>query len=440
MEEDKNIIIQKLNQSLEGVGELNGFSYSFRYANIGDEIIFFTIGKRKRKRIIVKEHKIHNLEESPRCKHFYKCGGCSAQHLPYQKQFNLKTRSLARYYSETHNVQSILIPAQRHYHYRNRMDFAVFPDIVGLRKYGDFRTIVDIERCEIQSEWANQELSICKNLLNQFKGIAYDRKLETGYLKYITLRYGVNTQDSMTIFTFCKEFESSDMETQLIGGLIQKSIAEHIVFCYNDKKSEVSAIGKHKTIKGNDSYIEKVCGKTFFIPFDSFFQPNPNGFLPILDKIEDYIKAIDVNVMLDFFCGNGFFSLIFGKYFEEIYGFENVESSIQLAKRIVKDKYPNKKIEFNKYDLFQKKLEMDFLTERSKTLAILDPPRNGLGKKLLSSLDTSNIPFLLYVSCNPNQQKEDISLLANYDLESILFTDPFPHTPHFESIAILVKR
>ncbi|MCB1191906.1 MAG: class I SAM-dependent RNA methyltransferase [Leptospiraceae bacterium] len=437
MEEDKLVKIQDVNQALEGIGEWEGNKYSFRYANVGDEITFFTIGKRKRKKIIVKEHKVLSKIEIPICQYYYKCGGCSAQHLPYASQFIYKTDPLVKFYFENHKLESNLAPAQNIVCYRNRMDFAVFPEAIGLRKFGDFRTIVDIERCEIQSDWANEELRVCRELVKDYEGLPYHRKLETGYLKYITLRYGFTTHDSLTIFTFCEEFKDTEWETRFITDVCQKSKANNIVFCYNNKKSEVSASGNYKVIRGNHFYMENVMEQRFSVPFDSFFQPNPKGFFPILDTVEKFIADLEVDTLLDLFCGNGFFSLLFGRYFKEIYGFENVESSILQAEQNVKAKYASKKVLFKRFDLFQNKLDLNFLTNPVKTVAILDPPRSGAGKNLISVLNISSIPYILYVSCNPNLQKEEIEKMSNYRLKSILFADPFPHTPHFESIAVL---
>ncbi|EMP09423.1 tRNA (Uracil-5-)-methyltransferase domain protein, partial [Leptospira interrogans serovar Pyrogenes str. 200701872] len=68
-----------------------------------------------------------------------------------------------------------------------------------------------------------------------------------------------------------------------------------------------------------DSYKELVCGKEFRVPFDSFFQPNPEGFPPILDFIEKEIPD-SFDHLVDLFCGSGFFSRIFAHKFLKITG------------------------------------------------------------------------------------------------------------------------
>jgi len=75
-------------------------------------------------------------------------------------------------------------------------------------------------------------------------------------------------------------------------------------------------------------------------------------------------------------------------------------------------------------------------------LAIIDPPRAGLTPKALTHLINLRPKKILYISCNPLSQSENISTLIQhgYHLDAIQSVDQFPHTTHIENIAILTNN
>jgi 23S rRNA (uracil1939-C5)-methyltransferase len=47
---------------------------------------------------------------------------------------------------------------------------------------------------------------------------------------------------------------------------------------------------------------------------------------------------------------------------------------------------------------------------------------------------------IIYMSCNPESFKRDLSELTSYTLEGLEAFDMFPQTPHLETLAILKRR
>jgi 23S rRNA (uracil1939-C5)-methyltransferase len=73
------------------------------------------------------------------------------------------------------------------------------------------------------------------------------------------------------------------------------------------------------------------------------------------------------------------------------------------------------------------------------THVVLDPPRAGALEVLASvvSLDPQRV---LYISCHPGSLARDLGVLVNehgFTLETAGVLDMFPHTAHFESLAVL---
>jgi 23S rRNA (uracil-5-)-methyltransferase RumA len=413
----------------------NQKNYYFKYVLPGDKIQFIPMGRGKRSWNKILEIQYNSVSHE-KCLHFRKCGGCRAQHIEYKQQFELKTKPILDYYSSKWSLDLETALAEKTFHYRNRMDFAVFPETVGLREEGNFRKIVQIERCEIQTEKANRELQ----KVNKFvKEIAYNRKSMEGFLKYITIRHSRYSDELLSIFTFTKDFKDSSLEKEWIQKISQESIAENIVFCYNRNQSEVSANGEYIVVKGKDYLLEEIFGVKLKIPFDSFFQTNPSGFTPILDFISKKIQNKKYFNLLDLFCGSGFFSLLFANHFSSIYGWDISESSIQMANSQKLEIYPNLNIQYEVKNLYT--ISEEFVHNplfQENTLLMLDPPRAGIGKELQNAILKSKIQNICYISCNPYSQIEDIeSLREKFIPVDGLVTDPYPHTPHLESVLFL---
>jgi 23S rRNA (uracil1939-C5)-methyltransferase len=80
--------------------------------------------------------------------------------------------------------------------------------------------------------------------------------------------------------------------------------------------------------------------------------------------------------------------------------------------------------------------------ERFPTAAILDPPRDGLGRdatEIISALEALRVREAVAVGCDPDSWARDLSrfLRRGWRLERVAVIDLFPQTPHVESVAYL---
>ena len=71
---------------------------------------------------------------------------------------------------------------------------------------------------------------------------------------------------------------------------------------------------------------------------------------------------------------------------------------------------------------------------------IVDPPRSGMHKKVISILLNIGAKKIVYISCNSATQARDLNLLKEsyiaYASQSI---DMFPQTYHVENVVLLKK-
>ena len=71
---------------------------------------------------------------------------------------------------------------------------------------------------------------------------------------------------------------------------------------------------------------------------------------------------------------------------------------------------------------------------------ILDPPRAGCHPELIARLLTVAPPTILYLSCNPATQARDVRLLLDrYQITAVQPFNFFPRTPHLENLIVLTR-
>ncbi len=72
---------------------------------------------------------------------------------------------------------------------------------------------------------------------------------------------------------------------------------------------------------------------------------------------------------------------------------------------------------------------------------VLDPPRSGAGGDVIAQLVSLAPANLIYVACDPVALARDTRSLreAGYELRSVRAFDIFPHTHHFESLAVFTR-
>ena len=123
-----------------------------------------------------------------------------------------------------------------------------------------------------------------------------------------------------------------------------------------------------------------------------------------------------------------------------------LESVLEINKAAVRDAVRNARmnevenIEFHCEDAgkFMQKLAAE---KRHIDVALMDPPRAGADDKFLGSLVRLKPERIVYISCNPLTQKDNLRYLVRngYEVKIIQPVDLFAFTQHTESIALLER-
>ncbi|XP_028088300.1 uncharacterized protein LOC114288877 [Camellia sinensis] len=422
--------------------------------------------------------------EAP-CEHALHCGGCKTQNLLYEAQIRAKeqqVRELVIHVGkfsdkdlESFNIMKPIIPCDIQFHYRNKMEFSfsnqtwVPRDLLqdkqseqseqsdaadyalGLHAPGFFDKVLNVNKCLLQSEPANEVLKAIQDCWRDPKlGLSpYNVHSHAGYLKHLMLRTGrdVNTG----LLQLMVNFVTSSHKPELLNPLVEKiSAIPEVVSIVNNVNTSVgnTSVGEDEfTLYGKSTITEILRGLVFQISANSFFQTNSHQAEVLYRLIEDYadLKGDGSEIVLDLFCGTGTIGLTLARKARRVYGYEVVPQAISDACRNAKMNNINNAT-FVQGDL--NKIDLNFGKNFPKPdIIISDPNRPGMHMKLIKYLLKLRAPRIIYVSCNPATCARDLDYLCHgvaeqniegcYKLRSLQPVDMFPHTPHIECVCLL---
>ncbi len=376
-----------------------------------------------------------------KCEYFGSCGGCSAQHIPYELQLANSKKMMARLFGV--ETEDLKVFSGEPYNYRNRMDFIVHEAGLGFRKKGQWDKIVDIKECSISMPELNVLLcEVREFLLSLPNGIDnFDIKKQTGSMKYCLIRV-TKAGDSSVSFTLNENSATLKEAIETVKEYAKISTANNVIISYQPKEKDQSISENYFVAKGSDILHEQICDKEYYYSVQGFFQNNPM----MAQKLVNYVKKLFASYsdtkksqLLDLYGGVGTFGVALADLFEKVFIMELFAPSIDLAnKNIVENKLNNVSAIVGDVKQFQK-LGFD---KSKKTFVLVDPPRSGIVPKALVRLKELSPPVLIYVSCNPQQLAKDLVRLRawGYTLKSAALFDLFPQTPHMEAVVELVRE
>ncbi|MEI7904141.1 MAG: methyltransferase domain-containing protein, partial [Candidatus Firestonebacteria bacterium] len=179
---------------------------------------------------------------------------------------------------------------------------------------------------------------------------------------------------------------------------------------------------------------------TYKISPMSFFQTNTSQMKTMYDLVRSLVTGDPKAEACDLYCGAGTMTVFLADKFRKIIGVDEVKSAIFDARTNFE---LNKKgdCEFlhgRVEDILLNSLETGY---KAKTV-ILDPPRKGCERIVLTNLKKIGAEEIIYVSCDIATLARDLGVLASegYEIESVQPLDMFPNTFHVENVVKLRSK
>jgi 23S rRNA (uracil1939-C5)-methyltransferase len=418
------------------------------YTLEGEEVEAFILKckkKKKRHGILKNVLKASPLRIRAKCPHFQECGGCSLQHISYEEQLHKKEEYITSLFSFSSAPLLPIIPSPDAWGYRNKMEFSFSQNkegrkFLGLILGGTRGHVFDVEECPIADPWFSNTLKSIRAWWQESALSAYKFSSDSGTLRSVTLRKSFSSDDRLVILTVSGRPDFAPRKEDL----------DQFVACIKKTTPQAGIILRiHQILKGFPTqfyemtlsppdYIRETIEiqKTpleFRLSPSAFFQPNPKAAEILYNKVLELSEISPSDIVYDLYCGVGVIGMCLAKFAKGIIG-------IELSKDACYDAACNlERLKISNFTLLNG--DVGKILEENKNLpspdlVIVDPPRSGLDQKAIGILLALKPKRIVYISCNPARQAENIKLLEGYKVTSICPVDQFPQTPHIENIVV----
>ena len=433
----------------EGVGRAEGYVVFVPGGLPGDRLRVRLVQVRSRfgRGVIESIEQASPQRVDPPCPYFGRCGGCRLQHVAYDAQLAFKAKQVADALERLGGLRDAplrpIIGADLVFGYRNKMEFTVArgpaaAPVVGLHEADRYDSVLDIDRCLLQSDRMNALLAEARAFFTERGLTVYEQETGEGLLRFLMLREGKQTGELMTNVVTSAPAVS---ELAPLAGRLAARVAgtTSVVMNVNPKKASVAVGVEEHLLGGRDHIREGMGGLTFQVSANSFFQTNTRQAERLFELVTESTGLTGIETVLDLYSGTGAISLLLARRCRWVYGIELVQAAVDdaavnaAANGITNCTFLCGEVRFVLPSLIGKGVTAE--------VVVADPPRAGFHPKALHALITLQARRVVYVSCNPTTLARDLGELVRggYRLDWVQPVDMFPHTPHIEAVARLER-
>lgn len=174
---------------------------------------------------------------------------------------------------------------------------------------------------------------------------------------------------------------------------------------------------------------------TAVVPPGRFFSQTNDAVAEALDELIASFFPDRGPLLIDAFCGSGFFAKRLVGNFDRVIGIEWDRYAVEAARRNAapNETYINGNVEIELPAILQN-------PQTNNCAIIVDPPATGLSAPLRDTLIQFAPATLVYISCNPSTLARDLGQLqSEFRIVSVTPLDMFPQTAEIE-VAVHLRR
>jgi len=375
----------------------------------------------------------------PGCPYFGSCGGCHYQHSTYEHQLEIKTEILRETLKRTAKLElsaDIQLHHSPPWNYRNRSRLQVqtTPNF----KAGYFKMssheLLAVEECPISSLLIN--LGIAALWKSGRNG-----KVPSGVTE---VEFFANADDTQLLVEISATKDSRRAALRSWAEDFRSSMPEiaGVVVFREPANASSGTLEKLLTV-GADHLTYQTARAAYRVSAGSFFQTNRY----LTDELVKIVtEGQSGQAALDLYAGVGLFSTALC----DIRHIVSVESSQTSTADLSYNLPSNGKAVQATTEQYLSGSDKAGRSGQGAALphaafkpdlAVMDPPRGGLGERVARMLVTLGAPRVVYVSCDPVTLARDLLVLlaGGYHIGHVHLVDLFPQTFHLESVVHLAR-
>lgn len=397
----------------------------------------------------------------PRCPVARQCGGCTLQHLSYEKQLIYKQKKVCDCLTRIGNVDADIvgwlpiIGMGEPWQYRNKAQFPVRTQkgddgicrpVAGFYA-GHTHSIIPVTDCAIQHPCMTGILESVLSWMQEQRVTAYDELTHSGLVRHIYIRRAYHTGEIMVCLVINSKKTGEKLQRTLVDKLTKIEGVTSISININTEKTNVILGQKINLLWGREYIEDKIGNIRYRISPQSFYQVNPVQTEKLYQTVLEFADLSGGETVWDLYCGIGTISLFLAQKAEKVYGVEIVPEAIQNAAE-------NARLNGMKNVEFFCGAAEKVVPEMAERLGasahgsdvpadvvVVDPPRKGCDSALLNTIEQMAPEKIVYVSCDPATLARDVKVLGEkgYVVRKVRACDMFPQGGHVEGVVMLSR-
>lgn len=352
------------------------------------------------------------------------CGGCSMRHIRYEQQLKIKLNAVAaaarRVGADLPSPEKILSPTPKLY--RNKVVFHYSNGRFGYYRKNS-KQVIALPQAG------------CVAAYPIFSQIAAEAEKYAAGLRgfsptYLYLR--ASRDGDSVMMTLGSKNKPEDLAAL-------KAAVQAIRHQFPEIKSVFYGIGDTPEastvihLSGDEYLRDNIAGSSFDISPPAFWQVNPYGAELLVDAAAELLRPQKGDRIADLCCGTGLFSIVLASRFRST-DFIGIELNPSAAKNASHNAELNSlsNVKYYRGDC----VEIARHSSHKLTAALLDPPRKGAPRELLTEIAKLSIPRIVYVACSPEALARDSKLLTQYGytVGRMICVDLFASASHVETL------
>jgi len=378
----------------------------------------------------------------PPCPHFTRCGGCHYQHTTYEHQLEIKKEILRESLRRMAKLElpfDIEVHPSPPWNYRNRSRLQVQTKPVFAAGYFKMAShdLLAVEECPIGSPLINRGIASLWKSGRAGKVPEGVREVE----------FFANADDTQLLIDVSCAREARRAAVRSWAEDFRAAMPEiaGVVAFRESNPGDRKASAQEILVTVGDAFLTcQTQRASYRVSAGSFFQTNRH----LTDELVKIVTAGQSGKLaLDLYAGVGLFSTALASDFHHIV---SVESSLTSTADLSYNQSSNGEAVQATTEQYLARAENSGRVGKGAVLpnilnkpdlAVVDPPRIGLGERVARMLASLGAPRVIYVSCDPATLARDLVplLAAGYRVEQVHLLDLFPQTYHLESVVHLAR-
>ncbi|CAK7035878.1 MAG: 23S rRNA (uracil-C(5))-methyltransferase RlmCD [Paraeggerthella hongkongensis] len=413
----------------------------------------------------------------PECPVERQCGACQHISVAYADQLAAKDAQVAKLFAQVADPSALLpiLGMEDPYYYRNKVASPYAPGrklpapggkgkadrskegrgksgkggkngkgaaprreiLCGMYAAGTHR-IVSTDACLLENQQAKRIIRAIRDLMPRYGITPYDEDKGVGFLRHAIVRVGHTSEEVLvTLVTNGREFPAS---RNFCRDLVKRCPGvTTVVQNVNERQTNVILGQREQTLYGPGFILDKLCGLSFRISSQSFYQVNAVQTEVLYRRAIELAEFTGSESAIDAYCGTGTIGLVAAKHgAAQVTGVDSVASAIRDARENAR----HNGVENARFVVGD---AGDFMREQAADgqrvdVLLMDPPRAGASEEFLHAAVALAPKRMVYISCNPTTQVRDLAFLRDrgFTVKVVQPVDMFPHTDHIETIALIV--